>query len=359
MSVVYGTPNLERGGTYEITGFSWAELAAYLEDAWYGPVPPTAVFMHHTYRPVAAANISLVDTVKLTAGILRYFFNQGWRPFGRGPHLFCSPAGGVLAWPVSRDGYHVTWHNERTLGVEFMYDGEVGPAPKWAIDGWIRICRALSRSAARIPRDRQHMRLHRDYTAGGINDQAARAIDLAGADFSRFPTRKTCPGRRVLEAHIYPPLWAALTPGSPAVPEDDVDAQPRTFHPRTGRITLDAGARYNAFRFLGLDDKGQPLLRRYNDVSYSGGSVVDAIGLAHWQAGQPESGCYLVSPFAYLSGTTGTVPLVWWSRAPLPAPKVAWSSTSDDSAAVRTDAANRLDRLSRQAAADADAMREP
>lgn len=359
MSIVYGTPNLETGGSYEITGFTWPELEDYLAEAWYGTKPPLALFMHHTYRPVAPADISLVDTMKLTAGILRYFFHQGWRPFGKGPHLFCSPVGGVLAWPVSRDGYHVVWHNERTLGVEFMFDGEAGPAPKWAVDGWIRICRALRRSVAQIPSDRQHMRLHRDFTAGSVNDQVARSIDLAGADFTRYADRKSCPGRQVLEAQIYPPLWAALN-------EDDMDGRPGTFIRRTGIVTLPADVNFNAFRYLGRNVDGTPNLKRLNGIRYTKATSATVMGLAHWDAATPASACYVVTPYAWL-GDHGDQVLIWWSSNPLPGPKVTWDPTATEATAIanrrtealRSDAVARLERLSRQATADAVALKEP
>lgn len=183
----------------------------------------------------------------------------------------------------------------------------------------------------------------------------SRDTVLGHRHFNRS-TRYNCPTSGNLEAL----LNRAITY---ATQEDDVpNAQPATWHPLNGSVSLKGGQTYNAFQFRGMAD-GKPVLERYNGIVYTSGTSARVIARAHWEAGAAERDSYLVSPFVWLP-EHGVKDMLWWSRAPLPEPTVTLETTGvspESWAALQKQAVTALRGLQGDAdtAADAIAAKKP
>ena len=138
-------------------------------------------------------------------------------------------------------------------------------------------------------------------------------------------SRPNCPGtdKRVLDRIVA----RAQQLVAPAPEEDDMDARPGTFIAKPGKVALVAGWVYNAFRLVGRNADGSPILKRYNGIKYPAGTSADVIGVAHWDEGKPAAEGYLVSPYCWVP-EVGHVPLLWWSSSPAAPPVVTWTEAT-------------------------------
>lgn len=131
--------------------------------------------------------------------------------------------------------------------------------------------------------------------------------------------RPNCPG---VDKSVIDRIVAIAAPE-----EDDMDARPETFRRKSGVAALPAGTEFNAFRYLGRNADGSPRLERHNGLKWTSATSAHVIGLAHWDEGVAEANCYPVSPYVYVPGK-GPLPLLWWSKDPLPAPTIQWDATA-------------------------------
>lgn len=157
------------------------EFVTYIEGLALPEPLPTRVFLHHTWKPTRESwnGASTIYAMK------RYYEQQRWRDLGgklregwtAGPHLFVADDGIWLFSDIRYDGVGVLGHNTGTRHLEMVgnYDDEL---PSGA---------TLQNTIAAL--GILHVKL---------------GLDIAGLNFHRDFSSKTCPGRAVTKAWIIP-----------------------------------------------------------------------------------------------------------------------------------------------------------
>lgn len=146
------------------------EWLTYLASYQFGPVMPTKVVLHHTWRPTVAQWQGATSM----KGMQRYFAGMGWTA---APHLFAAPDGIWLFTPLRELGVHAGTGNGSftkgwyTIGLEMVgdYDNERPSGPVW--ENTLAILGGMSLRLGIRPS--QLISFHRDYSS------------------------KTCPGKAV------------------------------------------------------------------------------------------------------------------------------------------------------------------
>lgn len=185
---------------------STAAWLDYVATYNFGPITPTRVVAHHTYRPTEGEWRGIVSM----RGLQRYYASLGW---SAAPHIFVAPDGIWLATPMSEVGIHAGsgnsgFENGRfwySIGVEMVgdFDQSRPTGPVWqqarAVYG------GLSRRLGIAPR--QLISIHRDYT-----------------------NEKSCPGWSVTKPWIWGEVeaWLAGTTPEPPPPPPPPPEPPST-----------------------------------------------------------------------------------------------------------------------------------
>ena len=106
------------------------EIRPWIMAQSFGAKPAIYAVTHHTYRPTADQwrGRESLD------GVFRYYRdNLGW-PEGKGPHFWVatesgpgSPLGLWIGTHPRHDGIHVAGWNHRSLGMEYVWNGDLAP----------------------------------------------------------------------------------------------------------------------------------------------------------------------------------------------------------------------------------------
>jgi hypothetical protein len=171
-----------------------AEWRAYVGDYDFGPIPPTRLVLHHTYRPNEAQWRGLASM----RGMQRYYASLGW---SAAPHIYAGPDGIWLFTPMSDVGIHaglgnsgvtngVWWYS---IGLEmvgyFDYARPQGNVWEYAKT----VMGTISQRLGIAPR--QLISFHRDYT-----------------------NQKSCPGWAVTKEWVLNEVEAWLNNSAPPQP---------------------------------------------------------------------------------------------------------------------------------------------
>lgn len=175
-----------------------AEWRAYLASYDFGPVAPTRLVLHHTWKPTLASWRGLASM----RGMQHYYHTRfGW---SSAPHIYVAPDGIWLFTPMSRVGIHAGTGNQGTtngvwwysIGLEMVgnYD-RVRPAG--AVWEYARTVMGTLSQRLDIP-PRRLISFHRDYT-----------------------NEKSCPGWAVTHQWVYAEVeaWLNNRPPPPPPPE--------------------------------------------------------------------------------------------------------------------------------------------
>lgn len=188
---------------YEVAGtppmhgvkLSSAEWLQYIATYQFGPIMPTQVVLHHTWRPTVAQWQGLTSM----RGMQRYFAGLGWTA---APHLFAAPDGIWLFTPLREIGVHAGRGNGSfskgwyTIGLEMVGDYD-NARPSGAV--WEHALAILGGLALRLKLPpAQLLKFHRDYST------------------------KTCPGRAVTPTWVVGEIeaWMKRNPTLPSPPEE-------------------------------------------------------------------------------------------------------------------------------------------
>jgi hypothetical protein len=169
------------------------EWLAYVAAYDFGPVAPSMLVLHHTWKPTIAQWQSRASM----AGMQSYYQGKGWKA---GPHVYAAPDGIWLATPMHTEGIHANafnggrrnGHYWYSIGLEMVgdYDDERPSGAVW--DASLAVIGGLSRRLNIPPLEL--IRFHRE-----ANPQ------------------KSCPGRAVTMAWVQEEVRAWLD-GRPAAP---------------------------------------------------------------------------------------------------------------------------------------------
>jgi len=188
---------------YEVAGtppmhgvkLSSTEWLQYIAGYQFGPILPTQVVLHHTWRPTVAQWRGLTSM----RGMQRYFAGLGWTA---APHLFAAPDGIWLFTPLREIGVHAGRGNGSfskgwyTIGLEMVgdYDQERPSGAVW--EHTLAILGGLS-IRLNIPPTKL-LKFHRDYSS------------------------KSCPGRAVTPAWVAGEVeaWLKRNPTLPKIPAE-------------------------------------------------------------------------------------------------------------------------------------------
>lgn len=168
------------------------EWIGYIASYQFGPVMPSKVIVHHTWRPTVAQWQGL----RSMQGMQRYFSTMGWTA---APHFFAAPDGIWLFTPMRELGVHAGQGNGNfskgwyTLGLEMVGDYDVN-RPSGAV--WENTTAIIGGLALRLGmKPAQLIGFHRDYST------------------------KTCPGKAVTLDWVIPEIeqWLRVNPALPAI----------------------------------------------------------------------------------------------------------------------------------------------
>lgn len=92
------------------------DFLLYVEDKYFGTMPPNKLVIHHTWKPTIAD----WKGQSTFLGIKKYYERKLWN---KGPHIFIAPDGIWLMTDMSKNGYHAgVIGNWLSLGIEVVGD---------------------------------------------------------------------------------------------------------------------------------------------------------------------------------------------------------------------------------------------
>ncbi|MBI1801029.1 MAG: N-acetylmuramoyl-L-alanine amidase [Chloroflexi bacterium] len=161
------------------------DFVAYVMAKEFGPEPPTAIFLHHTWRP-AQHDWQGLDTL---LAMKAYYEHQSWvdeagqahSGWTAGPHLFIAEDGIWLFSDMAYDGVGVVGHNHLSLHIEMVGDFDSDPPSGKT---WANTVTALGALHARLGLETKSLMFHRDFSS------------------------KTCPGNAVTKEWVIPQVEA-------------------------------------------------------------------------------------------------------------------------------------------------------
>jgi hypothetical protein len=200
-----GTPPMHG---VKLSSTQWLE---YIASYQFGPVLPTQVVLHHTWRPTVAQWQGATSM----RGMQRYFAGLGWTA---APHVFAAPDGIWLFTPLREVGVHAGTGNGSfskgwyTIGLEMVgdYDNARPSGAVWehtlAILGGLSL--RLNTPPAKL------LKFHRDFST------------------------KTCPGKAVTPAWVIGELeaWLKRNPKLPFVCDNSTSTDDATYTTMATRL---------------------------------------------------------------------------------------------------------------------------
>ncbi len=171
----------------------WIE---YVRGYDFGPISPTRLVLHHTYRPNEAEWRGLTSM----RGMQKYYAGLGW---SAAPHIYVGPDGIWLFTPMSEVGIHAGTGNSGVTGSVWWYSiglEMVGyfdyARPSGAVWTHAKTVMGTLSQRLRIP-PRQLISFHRDYT-----------------------NQKSCPGWAITKDWVVGEIEAWLNNSTPPPPPD-------------------------------------------------------------------------------------------------------------------------------------------
>lgn len=140
---------------------SIAQWLEYVASYDFGPLTPSRLVLHHTYRP----DEKMWAGITSIRGMQRFYENKGWTA---GPHLYAAPDGIWLFTPMSEVGIHAGTGNGGvragwySIGLEMVgfFDRARPTGVVW--EESLAVMGSLSQRLGIVPR--QLISFHRDYT---------------------------------------------------------------------------------------------------------------------------------------------------------------------------------------------------
>lgn len=174
-------------------GLSIAEWKNYVATYDFGPIPPTRLVLHHTWRPTVAEWRGLASM----KGMQNYYRGLGWTA---APHVYVGPDKIWLATPMSEVGIHAGSGNSGTtngvwwysIGLELVgnYDQQRPSGLLW--EQAKAVMGELSKRVGVAPR--QFISFHRDYSS------------------------KSCPGWAITKEWVWGEIEAYIANAKPPTP---------------------------------------------------------------------------------------------------------------------------------------------
>lgn len=95
------------------------EFQVYVKGYDFGPILPSKLVIHHTWRPTKESWAG----ERTIGGLKRYYEGKKWKA---GPHIFVADDGVWLFSPMRKDGIHAGKLNKHSIGIEVVgdYDSE-------------------------------------------------------------------------------------------------------------------------------------------------------------------------------------------------------------------------------------------
>lgn len=173
---------------------SVAEWRSYIASYDFGPIAPTRLVLHHTYRPDETQWRGLASM----RGMQGYYAGLGW---SAAPHIYVAPDGIWLFTPMREVGIHAGLGNQGitnstwwySIGLEmvgyFDYNRPSGNVWEYAKEVMVGVAQRLNIAPRRL------ISFHRDYTS-----------------------EKSCPGWAVTHEWVYAEVEAAMNRTAPPPP---------------------------------------------------------------------------------------------------------------------------------------------